>query len=235
MWPTCPVPQDCSCTTGQTQPCSSDPDPGISLDRPCGTETCGPGYTWASGNCAAKAPLYQDADGDGHGNQWVRQTVCPGPGWTPDDSDCDDSNPNLYSYSGGVSTPPASCTHGFTDSWASNSAYWSCARPADYDTFSNWNGMPYTFNFSVSQSGNVATDGTLVASLCCSNDSSHSTGVCTDITAAQFAAHATLSLTCPGNPSIVYIKNANGGGSCCGGYTRTITAISYTNYIGCDP
>ena len=38
--------------------------------------------------------------------------------------------------------------------------------------------------------------------------------------------------TCGPDSSIVYIKNANGRGSCCGAYTRTITTISYTNYTG---
>ncbi len=201
----------------------------------CGLETCS-NYQWDTSVCYYPSAYYQDADGDGYGNQDQVAYLCgPESGWVTNSGDCDDTKASLHVFNFGPTGAPSSCTHAFTDGWASNSSFWSCPRPNDYDTAPGSNGDPYRFDFNLSQSGNVATDGTVVASICCSNDAVTSTGVCTDITAAEFAAHATLSLTCPGNPSMVYFKRANGGGGCCGGYTRTIGAIDYTNYTGCDP
>ncbi len=89
-------------------------------------------------------------------------------------------------------------------------------------------GTNYTYTFYVGQTGNVGTDGTAAASVCCTTDAVTASGAgCVTVTAAQFQAGSTLSLTCPAGQNLLYSKLNNAGGSCCGGYTRTIYGSSY--------
>ena len=66
-------------------------------------------------------PYYQDSDGDGYGNPSVSQTSSTPPqGYVSDNTDCDDSNSNLYQYLTGYSD-------GDSDSYGAGSAQQVCS------------------------------------------------------------------------------------------------------------
>lgn len=60
----------------------------------------GPDELELVGSCATKAdavPLYEDADGDGYGNDLiVRQGCLPADGWAERAGDCDDAEPSIH-------------------------------------------------------------------------------------------------------------------------------------------
>jgi hypothetical protein len=235
-WPACPVPDNCTCDQpGRVYSCANDGNLSHQIDFPCGQTTCGSDYRLTGPlQCQAKLALYPDADADGWGDGGAnRKLVCAGSaGYAANGNDCDDGDGAHGEVSYTSSSVPAVCTKSFDDHWSEGQAFWSCLRPADFDGHAPWNTESWTFSFHVSQSGNVATDATDAASVCCSNDAVHAAGACVTIDAADFAADSHFSLTC-NTAGVVYNKLGNAGGWCCGGYKRWIIPDAYSHYPHC--
>jgi len=67
----------------------------------CVLTACDPGFGDcdgdASNGCEPLATLYEDKDGDGHGDPAVTSLACPGAaGWAADGDDCDDGDARAY-------------------------------------------------------------------------------------------------------------------------------------------